>query len=343
MPLILLIIKIYIKILYSKVYKLSMKILAIQNRMGIGDTVIFLPYIEAISKKFNVPVSILVKKSSKADQFLDQTNYIDKIILLERNNQKEERHNGVIGSMRLAQDLKKYKFDKVFIFNSSLRFNLIARLSGIKKIYQYPLFKKNNQHLIKPAINLIKENLNLHTNNNPHIQIDKNFTELTISKFKININELNIFLGIGGSGPTKRIPSKTFLSVMEKINRIKKCKFFLGTGKNIEEQIILNDIMSSKFKDFCVPLDNLAINETLPIIKNCMVSICNDTGFGHLSSALGIKTITLMADTPLVYGSYSSNMYPIIPDGEITVGHNTLGKDKINPDKIYNQLLSIIS
>ena len=53
MPLILLIIKIYIKISISKVYKLNMKILAVQNKMGIGDTVIFLPYIEAISKKFN--------------------------------------------------------------------------------------------------------------------------------------------------------------------------------------------------------------------------------------------------------------------------------------------------
>ena len=38
-----------------------MKILAIQNRMGIGDTVIFLPFIKAISKHYNAPVSILVK------------------------------------------------------------------------------------------------------------------------------------------------------------------------------------------------------------------------------------------------------------------------------------------
>ena len=101
--------------------------------------------------------------------------------------------------------------------------------------------------------------------------------------------------------------------------------------------------MSSEFKEICTPLDNMTITETLPIIKNCNASICNDTGFSHLSSALGVKTITLMADTPLIYGSYSSNMYPIIPDGETSVGHNTLGKDKINPDKIYNQLLSIIN
>ena len=320
-----------------------MKILAIQNRMGIGDTVIFLPYLEAISKKFNAPVSILVKKNSKAEQFLNQTNYIDKIIFLERDAKKKGRHNGIMGTLRLAQDLKEHKFDKVFIFNSSLRFNLIAKLSGIKSIYQYPLFKKNNQHLTKPAIDLIKKNINLAVNRNPQIQIDKNLIKLANLKFGINNNELNILLAIGGSGPTKRIPSKTFLSVMEKINNLKKCKFFLATGTNEQEQIILNEIMNSKLKDKCFPLDKLSIAEILPIIKNCNVSICNDTSFSHLSSALGIKTITLMADTPLVYGSYNSNMYPIIPNDETTVSHDTLGKDRIDPEKIYNQLISIIN
>ena len=50
-----------------------------------------------------------------------------------------------------------------------------------------------------------------------------------------------------------------------------------------------------------------------------------------------------MADTPLVYGNYSPRMYPIIPDGENTVTHNTLGKDKINPNKIFEQLNNILN
>ena len=319
-----------------------MRILAIQNRMGIGDTVIFLPYIEKISEKFNTPIDLLVKKSSKADQFLSNTKYINEIIFLERNNKKLSRHDGVMGSLRLARDLKKYKFDKVFIFNSSLRYNIITRLSGIKEIYQYPLFKKQNQLINKPAIHLIKKKLNLVANKNPKIEVDKNLEKLAINKYNIDKNNFNILLGIGGSGPTKRIPANTFLSVIKKISNTKNCKFFLATGKNENEQIILNQIMSSEFKEKCIPLDNLTIAETLPIIKNCNVSICNDSSFSHLSSALGIKTITLMADTPLIYGSYSLNMYPIIPDGEITVGHDTLGKDKINPAKIYDKLMSII-
>ena len=54
-----------------------MKILTIQNRMGIGDMIIFLPYIEAIAKKFNTQVYLLVKESSKADQYLKNSDYID--------------------------------------------------------------------------------------------------------------------------------------------------------------------------------------------------------------------------------------------------------------------------
>ena len=320
-----------------------MKILAVQNRMGIGDTVIFLPFIEAISRKFNTRVSLLVKKSSKVDQYLKQLDYIDKIIFLERNNKKDERHNGIMGSIRLVQDLKKYKFSKIFIFNSSLRFNLIARLANIKEIYQYPLFKKKNQPVIIPAKNLIKKNLGIEVIKNPQIRIGRDSTKEAILKFNISSNELNILLGIGGSGPTKRIPAKTFLSVMEKIYNLKKSKFFLATGKKNEEQKILNEILKSKFKENCIPLDNLSIADTLPVIKNCDIAICNDSSFSHLSSALGIKTITLMADTPLIYGSYSTNMFPIIPDGETTVTHNTFGKDKINPDKIFNKFKSIIN
>ena len=320
-----------------------MKILAVQNRMGIGDTVIFLPFIEAISRKFNTPVSLLVKKSSKADQYLTRTNYLDKIIFLERDKKKDERHNGIIGSFRLAQDLKKYKFDKIFIFNSSLRFNFVSRLANIKEIYQYSLFKKTNQHIIQPAKDLIKKKLGINVIENPQIQIGNDLVKKAISEFNIDQNEHNILLGIGGSGPTKRVPSKTFLSVMEKIYNSRKSKFFLATGKNNDEQKILDEILNSKFKEMCIPLDNLSIQDTLPIIKNCNVAICNDSSFSHLSSALGIKTITLMADTPLIYGSYSSNMYPIIPDGESTVSHNTFGKDKINPDKIFDKFKSIMN
>ena len=320
-----------------------MKILAIQNRMGIGDTVIFLPFFKAIAKHYNCPVDILVKKTSKAEEYLHQTKYIDKIITLDRSNKKSGKHDGFIGAIKLIRELRKHKFDVVFIFNSSLRYKIISKLSRIKKIYQFPLFKKKNQNFMDAANNLIRKASIKKIENNPEINLDENLIKSAVSKYKIDKKQTNILLGIGGSGPTKRVPAKIFLTVIEEILKLKDCKFFLATGQSFEEQNILKEIINSNFKDRLFCLDNLSIKQTLPIIKNCDVSICNDSSFSHLSSALGIETITLMADTPLLYGNYNSRMHPVIPDGVETVSHNTFGKDKINPYKILEILKKILN
>ena len=317
-----------------------MNILVIQNRMGIGDMVIFLPFIQAIANKYNSSVTLLIKESTKAEEYTKNLNYIKKIIYLRRKN-KTDIHSGLSGFFNLKNEIKKNSFDKVFIFNSSLRYRLVCKIAGIKDIYQYPLFKKKEQHIIRAAQKLL-EKINLQVASNPQIEINRSSIQIAIQKFKILNSKINILLGIGGSGPTKRIPSDKFKKFINLITKDHECNFYLATGKNEEEQIILKDILSSH-KDLCVALDNYTISEILPIIKSCRISICNDSSFSHLSAALNIPTIVLMSDTPLIYGSYSPNMYPIVPDGIENVSHNSRGKEKINPEKIYNKFKSIIN
>jgi heptosyltransferase-2 len=62
-----------------------MKVLVIQPKMGMGDMVIYLPYIHAISKKYQTPVSILVKENSRANQLLADDKHIDEIIILAKS------------------------------------------------------------------------------------------------------------------------------------------------------------------------------------------------------------------------------------------------------------------
>ena len=321
-----------------------MKILIVQNKKGIGDLIIFLPFIEALAKKFETQVYLLVKENSKALDIVEDNKYIKEIIVLDRDNQSNDGiHEGVFGTFRLIKNLKKYKFDKIFIFNSSLRFNLIAKLCYIKDIYQYPLFFKKNQNITLAAQKLLESKMGIKVKSDPQILVDeKKVNNVKISN-NISSNEKNILLGIGGSGSTKRIPAKTFLKFMDYCDENYKCRFFLATGKLHEEQIILDEILNSKFKQKCIRLDNLRLKETLPYIKNCNISICNDSSFSHLSAALGIPTIVLMADTPIIYGSYSPRMHPILPDGVKEVKHDTLGKDKINAQKIYEKFEFLIN
>ena len=121
-----------------------MKVLVIQPKIGMGDMVIYLPYIHAISKKYKTAVSILVKENSRANQLLTEDRHIKEILILDRTKNNTGTHDGLSGFLKLSKDLKLKEFDKVFIFNSSLRYLLISKIAGIKNISQYPLFRKKD-------------------------------------------------------------------------------------------------------------------------------------------------------------------------------------------------------
>ena len=150
-----------------------MKVLVIQQRMGIGDMVIFVSYIHAIARKENCPVSILVKENSRADEFLNQDKHIDKIIFLDRKRNDTSKHSGILGFFRLAKELKKEKYEKVYIFNSSLRYALLAKFARIKKIVQYPLFKKRGQNVIQAAKKFTEKIVGNNVSSQPKIFINE--------------------------------------------------------------------------------------------------------------------------------------------------------------------------
>ncbi len=301
-----------------------MKILIIQQRYGIGDMVIFLPYIHAISKKFSVPITLLCKESSKAADILDEDRHIKDIITLDKQK------DGVGGFFKLSNEIKNRKFDKVFIFNSSLRYYLIAKFSGIKSIYQYPLFKSKD-NIVNSAKVFTESIINQIVSTEPNLKV-KN------TKKEYDKNFKHICLGVSASGPTKRWDIKNYINLCRELIKNINCKFYIAGGKNDID--LINKFKSSDIGKNCQSFENLSIKETLPIIKNCDCYIGSDTGFAHLSVALGTKAITLFMDSPVMaYGKYSSKMIVVEPEGEKdTTTHDTLGKDKISFEEVLDKV-----
>ena len=307
-----------------------MKVLIIQAKMGVGDMIIYLPYIHAISKKYKRSVSVLVKDSSRAKDLLAEDNHINEIITLRKEM------DGVSGIFKLTNELKKRNFDKIFIFNSSIRYNLIARLTGIKSIYQYPLFRSKD-NIVHSAKIFTEDIVNEVVSTEPNLILKKKNNNLD-KNFK------HICLGISASGPTKRWDINNYIKLAEKINKKIKCKFYIAGGKNDIDLI-------NKFKNSTVGKDSLSfekmnIKETLQHISNCNLYIGNDTGWAHISVALKVKAITIFCDSPVsAYGSYSSKMFTVEPEGVVkgTTTHDTLGKDKISFDEVYNQSIEMLN
>ena len=307
-----------------------MKVLVIQQRYGIGDMVILLPYIHAISKKFDAPVSLLAKESSKASDLLAEDKHVDEIITLDK------KKDGVYGFFKLLNELKKRNFDKAFIFNSSLRYNLAARFSGIKSVYQYPLFRKKDNMVHSAKIfteGIIGKTV-----------ATESILNLKINKKNNNINKdlKHICLGISASGPTKRWDVNNYIRLCRELIKFNRCKFYIAAG--INDIDLINRFKDSNIGKNCESFEKLSIRETLPIIKNCNLTISNDTGFAHISCALGVKTLTLFMDSPVMtYGKYSSKMSVIEPEGlKNQTVHNTLGKDSISFDSVLKKAKELL-
>ena len=305
-----------------------MKILIIQQRYGIGDLIIFLPYIHAISKKFKTRVSLLVKESSKASDLLSNDENIDEIIILDKDK------DGLSGFFKLSNELKKRNFDKVFIFNSSLRYNLIAKFSGIKSIFQYPLFRSKD-NLVHSAKIFTENVIGEIVSTEPNLKI-KN-----INNFDKSIK--HICLGISASGPTKRWAIQNYIKLAQELSKKHKCKFYLAGGfKDID---LINKFKDTNIYNQCISFEKLTIKETLPIIKNCDLTVSNDTGFAHIACALKVKTLTLFMDSPVMtYGKYSSLMEVVEPVGEKnSTKHDTLGSEKISFNEVLDKANLMLS
>ena len=305
-----------------------MKILCINVRKGIGDQIIFLPFIHAISEKFKSPISLLAKKNSKAEELFSEDSSIDEVINLNENM------DGIKGILKLSKEIKNRNFDKIFIFNSSLRYNIVARLAGVKSIYQYPLFRKKDNIVLSAKI-FTEDIINKVVSTEPNLVV-KNSEKLD-ERFK------HICLGVSASGPTKRWDIQNYIRLAESINKKIKCKFYIAGGKN--DIALINEFKSSEIKNNFMSFENLSIKKTLPIIKNMNLMISNDTSWSHIAVSLKVKTLTLFMDSPIMaYGRYSSRMTTIEPIGEKdTTTHDTLGKDKISFDEVYKKSIEMLN
>ena len=229
-----------------------MKVLVIQPKIGMGDMIIYLPYIHAISQKYQSPISLLVKNNSRAKELLDDDEHIDEIIPLDRTKDKSGSHDGVKGFFKLAKEIKNKKFDRIFIFNGSLRFFLIAKIAGIKNISQYPLFQKKDNIYMSAKI-FIEQELNIIVPTQPILKLKKDKVMQAKNKFENDFK--HICLGVSASGPTKRWGINNYIKLCQKINSKFPCKFYLAGGNN--DLDLISKIFKSEIGPECFSFTNL--------------------------------------------------------------------------------------
>tara|TARA_B100000886_G_scaffold288537_1_gene213452 strand:- start:4634 stop:5584 length:951 start_codon:yes stop_codon:yes gene_type:complete len=314
-----------------------MKVLVIQQRYGIGDMVILTPYLHAISKKYETPITLLAKESSKAKDLFSEDDHFKEIITLDKSK------DGFFGIVKLANEIRSKNFDKIFIFNNSLRYKIIAKIAKVKEIYQYQIsFFKQKDVMFRTAKNFTEKILNKSISSQPHLIFKNN--KGTNNFFKsINESYKIIVLGVSASGPTKRWDIENYIKLTKSLSKITNCKFLIAAGPKDDE--IVDRFKKSVSNNDFLSLADFKIRDMIPILKKANVYIGNDTGFLHICAALDKKCLGLFMDSPAKsYSAYSDNINVSVPDGETieSTTHKTRGKDKISFDDVLMKARKIL-
>ena len=110
---------------------------------GLGANLLHLAYCHKIAKTYG-SVTIITLCSNLEAALIDDP-LIEKVIFINKY------HKRFIDILKLKDLLNTFSFDQIFIFYPSTRIYLASVLSNIKKVFCYPLLKKNKLHLVDAA------------------------------------------------------------------------------------------------------------------------------------------------------------------------------------------------
>ena len=302
------------------------------NYIGLGSNILHLSYCHEIAKKYG-PVTIITL-CKNLDQALEDDPNIKNVVLIKKNNKVTDIPN-------ISKKLKKLLLDKIFIFYPSPRLFFAAKLSGIKEIYNYPLFKKKKLHLVNAAKKFTCESLKINfcpTETKYFVSDEK----IKNTKKYFDKDYYNIVIGAGSSGPDTRWGEKNFISLINKLNENGKYFFYVQCGP--EQNQISKNIIANVSKKNCMDLSCMNIKEIIPILYLCDMYVGNDSFAHHVTSQCNKPSIVLLLNSPKAYSDYSTNHHRIIPDNVKIedIDHTSRYASKlISVEKVFNKIINL--
>jgi len=285
-------------------------------RIGsMGDSICALPAIYSIRKNFpQAEIELLTNQGEK--NLISIEGLIDKNIF-------DKTINFLGENWRTVRDVVKNNNYDLFIelpvslssLTRLVRNMLFVKSAGIKNAFGWQIasvkiklkIQEKYLHFLNERDRLLKilEDNNL---GNFGVHFPLLITEENNKKIAkiINENDLkdknkNIGFVVGAKRPQNRWPVEYFNEVAEYLQKNGKYILLVGSKEDFE---LANNIKGKKVFNFCGKLTPI---ETALLLKQCRLSITNDTGPMHLSYAVGTPVIALFSSR-----DYPGRWYPPI-------------------------------
>jgi ADP-heptose:LPS heptosyltransferase len=236
---------------------------------------------------------------------------------------EKKRHKGVLGLLRLYQDLKGFHTDAFADLHNVLRSKIIRGLFALsgKKVASVDKGRAGNKALTQSENKVFKQ---LPTMFEKHCNVFKElgFTvdlshpvfpkkqalDIEITKFTGEKTQKWIGIAPFAQYDSKIYPLDLMQEVINQLSENQEYKIFLfGGGK---KEIELLDTLSSSKENVINMAGQLKFQQELQLISNLDVMLSMDSGNAQIAAMLGVKVITLWGATH-PYAGFSPFNQPI--------------------------------
>jgi ADP-heptose:LPS heptosyltransferase len=281
---------------------------------NIGDVILTTPALEALHKQYTSALIDVVCDKRSAIIF-KHCPYIDRLIL-------KEKRSGWRGLLNLVLKLRKKNYDLAVDLRTDGLLHLIK--SKIK------IFKRSNHstlhmHSVEKHYLSLGEHVNLTI---PDTRIWLSRKELDFANLIFNDHSRILTIGLGANFSKKIWPAESYALLANSLEGVFDFVLLVGDQQDAKLALEFKKTCKLPVVNFCGKLNLL---QTAALMEKSLFFIGNDSGLGHLASAVGLQSFTIFGvGQPARYAPWSKNaLWYQDPASDICNVHHEMISKKI--------------
>ncbi|MFH0839006.1 MAG: lipopolysaccharide heptosyltransferase II [Candidatus Omnitrophota bacterium] len=284
----------------------------------LGDVLFSTPVFKVLKRNFkDAKISVLIHP--RCSEILENNPYVDELI----HYDEDGIHKSLIGKIKLILDLKRRRFDTVYILHRSFTRALIAYCSLIRKRVGYYYKKRSfllTDSILQPPPHIHRADFYLGILERSGITVSEEDRKieffltdnerLAVGEILKKENILNqeecVVLNPGANWTLKRWPKENFATLADiLIDTYSKKVIFAGAASDLR---LIEDIARLMKNRPIVFAGRLSLKELAALFEKAALVISADSGPLHIASAVNAKAIGLYGPTSLrITGPYNNN------------------------------------
>jgi heptosyltransferase-2 len=286
----------------------AVKNILIRGTNWIGDVVMTLPAFAAVRRTFpKAKITVLVKPWVAA--LFDLCPDVDEVMTF----QSPGAHEGFMGKMKLAQELRGRQFDMVVLLQNAIEAAIIARWAHIPIRIGYNsdvrgwLLTHSVQrtkairqvHQIDYYIEMLKAAGFQSAGRTVYLPLNDEYRALgdtLLSNFGLTNNKLLCGLAPGAAyGPAKKWFPERYAAVADRLMMSHDAQVLMMGSESDRDS--LNAVQGFTKNRLVNLAGKTNLKEAIALIAKCHLFISNDSGLMHVAGALGIPTVAVFGST----------------------------------------------